>query len=224
MVITTTDSALLRLLHLCSANLPVGAYAWSQGLEAAIDLGWVKDTGTLEEWLALQLGSSLGHVDVPVLFRLHDALDREASEGLEYWNDMALACRESGELHQGDTTTGAALLRLLRQLDIPLAFDAHPCSFLSAFVQAAHHWEVNPEMSANGLLWSWLENQVISATKLMPLGQAEAHGLIGRLQAQIPGVMAEARALPDDMVGASLPALAIAACHHETQYTRLFRS
>lgn len=224
MVITTTDTALLRLLHLCSANLPVGAYAWSQGLEAAIDLGWVKDVETLEEWLALQLGNSLGYVDAPLLFRLQDALEREAFAALEYWNDMALACRESGELHQSDITTGSALLRLLKQLDVALAFDASPCSFVTAFAQAAHHWQVPPLMSANGLLWSWLENQVISATKLMPLGQAQAHSLIGRLQAQIPDVVEAARACPDDRLGASLPALAIATCHHETQYTRLFRS
>lgn len=224
MVITTTDTALLRLLHLCTANLPVGAYAWSQGLEAAIDLGWVKDVETLEEWLALQLGTSLGHVDIPLLFRLHEALDREAFDAIEYWNDMALACRESGELHQGDITTGSALLRLLKQMDIPFSFDVYPCSFVTAFAQAAHHWQVKPEMSANGLLWSWLENQVISATKLMPLGQAQAHNLLGRLQEQIPGVVEEARVCPDEMLGASLPALAIATCHHETQYTRLFRS
>ena len=32
---------LVKLMHLCSVSLPVGAYSFSQGLEYAIDEGWL---------------------------------------------------------------------------------------------------------------------------------------------------------------------------------------
>ena len=43
--------ALLRLCHLVSPALPVGAYAYSQGLEYAVQAGWVSDEASTFDWL-----------------------------------------------------------------------------------------------------------------------------------------------------------------------------
>ena len=37
----------LRLMQLASSSLPVGSFTWSQGLEWAVEIGWVTDTETL---------------------------------------------------------------------------------------------------------------------------------------------------------------------------------
>jgi urease accessory protein len=42
----------LRLMQLVSPSLPIGAFTYSQGLEWAVEAGWVRDTGSLEDWLA----------------------------------------------------------------------------------------------------------------------------------------------------------------------------
>ncbi|MBK5106033.1 MAG: urease accessory protein UreF, partial [Burkholderiales bacterium] len=39
----STDLALIRLLQLASPAQPVGAYSYSQGLEAAVEAGIVRD-------------------------------------------------------------------------------------------------------------------------------------------------------------------------------------
>lgn len=64
---------LLNLLRLASPALPVGAYAYSQGLESAVELGWVRDEASLRAWLAGLLTQGLAWLDVPVLARLYRA-------------------------------------------------------------------------------------------------------------------------------------------------------
>ena len=224
MSITTTDAALLRLLQLSSASLPVGGYAFSQGLEYAIDAGWVKNLEQTRDWLSLQLRESLAQVDCPILLRCHRALVECDTEQLQYWNHYALACRETRELRLTDTATGNALIRLLAQLQIEQPLARGEVSFVAAFAIAAHHWHLSEDASALGLVWAWLENQVAAATKLVPLGQTQAQQLIGDIQQQVPAAITRAQQLQDSELGAGLPALAIASAKHEHQYSRLFRS
>ncbi|WP_242523591.1 urease accessory protein UreF [Microbulbifer salipaludis] len=224
MSITTTDVALLRLLQLSSASLPVGGYAFSQGLEYAVDAGWVTTLDHTRDWLSVQLKASLAQVDCPILLRCHRALQGNDVERLRYWNDYALACRETRELRLTDTATGNALVRLLVQLQVAQPFTQKETSFVAAFAIAAHHWQLNEEAALLGLVWAWLENQVAAATKLVPLGQTQAQRLLGEIQQQVPAAILHARALQDADLGAGLPALAIASAQHEHQYSRLFRS
>lgn len=223
MAAISTDTAQLRLLHLASPCLPVGAYAFSQGLEAAIELQWVRNAAEVQDWLSLQLLHGLAHVDLPLLFRVYAALQEHNHAALDEWNATLLACRETAELRLGDTATGAALARLLPELGIPVPVLREP-AFLTLFTLAAVHWQVPARMTALGYAWTWLENQVIAATKLLPLGQTQAQILLSTLQQQIPEALAAAETLEDWQLGSSLPGLALASIHHETQYTRLFRS
>ena len=233
MTITTTDTALLRLLQLSSAALPVGGYSFSQGLEYAIDSGWLKNAEQVAEWLSLQLSESLARVDLPLLLRLHRAAlngdeNRSNVTSLSHWNSYTLACRETAELRLTDTAMGAALKRLLDNLELPCfesGFEeSGELSFVTAFAMAAAHWQIEARACCHGYLWSWLENQVAAATKLVPLGQTTAQQLLGQLLQQFPAAIDRALTIADDQIGASLPALAMASCWHETQYSRLFRS
>src|SRR3569832_1292106 len=65
--------ALMRLLQLSSPMLPVGAYAYSQGLEHAVHAGWVRDERTAHVWIGGVLRGGLMRLDVPVLARLYHA-------------------------------------------------------------------------------------------------------------------------------------------------------
>ena len=67
------NGSLLHLMHLVSPALPVGAYAYSQGLEYAVESGWVTDQAKLQGWLGGVMRESLARVDIPVLLRLHHA-------------------------------------------------------------------------------------------------------------------------------------------------------
>ena len=60
---------LLHLMNLVSPALPIGCYSWSQGLEFAIEEGWVDDEKNLRDWLEGVMAHSLCRLYVPVLLR-----------------------------------------------------------------------------------------------------------------------------------------------------------
>ena len=218
----------LRLLQLCSANLPTGAYAFSQGLETGCDEGWLRSFEDAREWLAAQLTHSLSSSELPLLIRAMTALNQQDQDAQQHWNSMALAIRETQELRLTDSATGKALLRVLQGLesgDIKHSFDqTSEVSFISAFALAACQWRISTHDACIGYAWSWLENQVAAATKLVPLGQTQSQQLLEQLQPQVLHAIEQATLCEDDDIGSSLPALAIASCWHEHQYSRLFRS
>ncbi|MBR9912838.1 MAG: urease accessory protein UreF [Gammaproteobacteria bacterium] len=222
---STTDASLLRLLQLSSVSLPVGGYAFSQGLEYAVECGWVNSVEDTAAWLQTQIDQSLGYVDLPVLAHAWQAAASGDGDRFNYCNDLVLACRETAELRLTDTAMGTSLQRVLTNLELPpLPLQGRDCSFVVAFAWAAQQWQIELEATLLGYSWSWLENQVAAATKLVPLGQTQAQALLSQLQGSVASTVTNARQLELDEVGACLPALAIASCQHETQYTRLFRS
>ena len=223
--IATTDISLLRLLQLSSVGLPVGGFAFSQGMEYAIDQGWVKNKAEVSAWIGLQLQQSVARVDLPVLQRCMAAAKQQDTERLIELNDLILACRETKELRLNDTAMGEALFRLLGSLQIDTPFKRlDEMSFVTLFAIAASHWSLKPDLASLGFAWSWLENQIAAATKLVPLGQTQAQELLGELQTDIRQAIAMSLTIEEDRIGAGLPAIAIASAQHETQYSRLFRS
>lgn len=225
MVITTTDASLLRLLQLSSVSLPVGGYAFSQGMEYAIDRGWIKNQSQVADWISLQMNHALAHVDLPTLRLCIEATKHDNAQRLIELNDLVLACRETKELRLNDTAMGEALARLLRNMGISTPFSRQDdVSFVTLFAIAANQWRMDFDLAAMGFAWSWLENQVAAATKLVPLGQTQAQELLSELQTDIGEAIKTSLTIEEDRIGAGLPAIAIASSLHETQYSRLFRS
>lgn len=223
----TADSALLRVLQLASPALPIGGYAYSQGLEYVIEQGWVSDLHSAADWLDGLASRALARLDVPLLLRQYAALEKGDLDAVAQWNDWLLASRETAELYLEDSQQGGALLRLLCSLELPVALDwpkGEPIALMTAFAMAGWYWQTGPRQLALGVLWSWLENQTGAATKLIPLGQTDAQRLLDRLLPRLPHVVDAATQLNDEDLGAGLPGLAFASARHEHQYTRLFRS
>lgn len=218
---------LLRLLQLASPALPVGAYAYSQGLEWAVAAGWVGDEAALEKWLREQLEHSLAFVDLPILARLCDAARRDDDDALRAWSRQLLARRETRELVADDCDRGRALARLLRDLGFARAavwVERQDVPFAALTALAAVAWDIPAPLAAHAYAWGWLENQVLAGVKLIPLGQVAGQRLLLRLAPVVVTVCEQALACGDDEIGGSLPLLALASSLHETQYTRLYRS
>ncbi|MEJ2345863.1 MAG: urease accessory protein UreF [Gammaproteobacteria bacterium] len=219
--------ARLRLWQLISPALPVGAYAYSQGLEQAVELGWVGDEASAGDWIEGLLGHSLAGLDVPLLRRLYGAWSENDAAAAGYWNRFLLSTRESRELRDEDRHLGTALARLLAELgleDVNAWPDTPRATYAAMFSLAAVRWDIPLRQAAEGYLWAWCENQVAAAIKLIPLGQSAGQRLLSRLLAPIAAAVAHGLELADDDIGAVAPGLAMASAWHETQYTRLFRS
>ena len=224
---TQQQTSLLRLMQLVSPALPVGAFAYSQGLEYAIHQGWIRNEAETEKWISGILENALCHIDVPVLVRLYSAWEATDTNSVNYWNDFLFSCRESAELQQEDHQLGRSLARLLVDLDVEHARDwqhRQSCTFANLFALAAIHWKISIENTLQGYLWAWLENQVAAAIKLVPLGQTAGQRILLRVSDKIPDTIERGSSLSDDDIGFATPGLAIASALHETQYSRLFRS
>jgi len=224
------DRRLVRLLQLASPALPVGAYSYSQGLEAAVEARIVCDAGSAGAWIADVLEFSMSRMEAPLFLRLLDAWCRDDVQAVEDWNALLLASRESAEFRAETVQMGYSLARLLADIgdfDVPSLAALRileEAGFATAFAFAAGKWGISRDDALIAYLWAWLENQVMAAVKAVPLGQTDGQRLLHEFGGRLHDVAAGAAALDDDDLGSYVPGLAILSSRHETQYSRLFRS
>lgn len=226
---TSNPAMLFQLLRFSSPSLPIGGFAWSQGLESAIDLGWLKHEEDLHGWLLAMLEQGFANQELPLLLRMLGGGDgaEQGRDALVYWNDLSLALRESAELRLEDVQMGRAFLQLALSLDINGAKSwaaEKEIGYLAAFALACGHYSIDFEAAATGYIWSWLDNQIAAAIKLFPLGQTSGQLLIEQLAPVITAVLDTAKQVADDDVGISLQGQVMASMLHESQYSRMFRS
>jgi len=225
---------LLRLLHLCSPTLPIGTFAYSQGLEPATSARWVHDEETARAWIVGLLENQLASLDLAVLARLYEAWGQHESKSesdvppdVEAWSAFLVASRPSAELQTEERHLGGALARVLAGLGLPEAATwvaRADVTYATMFALAARRWDVPLGAAAQGFAFAWAEAQVSAAVRLVPLGQSAGQRVLAAAAAAIPRAVARALALPTDELGAAAPSLALASAWHETQYSRLFRS
>lgn len=222
-----TDLKLLRLMQLVSPGLPIGMYSYSQGLESAVADGWVTNDEETKEWLSGMLHNGLSCIDLPILNRLYSAWENDKPDQVAYWSQQLMAYRETAELRLEDRQSGQALARLLVSLDFAemQRWSRHSAATLAAiFSFVAVQWNIPKQQILLGYCWSWLENQVLCAVKLVPLGQVAGQRLLVDLAAEIPALVAFALTCEEDDIGGSAFSLALASSRHEMLYSRLFRS
>jgi len=211
-----------RLWQLISPAAPVGAFHYSQGLEAAVEHGWVDDAAGLRKWLHAHLGRVLVRVDLPLITRAMAAWNVRDTAGLLQWDALALACRETRELRDEQRQMGHALGRLARGLG-----DVYPGAELGytvAFGVMAANRNIPDERALAGFGFAWCENQIVAAQKLLPIGQIAGQQMLGDLAARLDNLVGEALCCDDASIGLCIPHGSVASARHETQYSRLFRS
>jgi len=205
---------LAKLLQLASPTLPVGAYSYSGGLEAACEEGIVTDAASAERWIGDVLEFSMARMEAPLLFRMMKD---------PKWNEVFVASRESAELRAETVQMGYSLNRLFKDLGLGEVPVDEP-SFPAAFAYAAAKWKIEPEAALQAYLWAWSENQVMAAVKSVPLGQTDGQRILLSLGERIFSCVEKAMSMTDQDLGNFAPNLALLSARHETQYSRLFRS
>ncbi|MSP37402.1 MAG: urease accessory protein UreF [Deltaproteobacteria bacterium] len=224
------DISLVRLLQLASPALPVGAYSYSQGLEAAVEIKIIRDASTAARWIGDMLEYSIAPMEAPVLLRSIAAWEVPNYSAVEKWNALFLASRETSELRAETLQMGFSLRKLLTELTgmsddtraqlARLEEIAYPTAFGCAVAQ----WQISSQSALVAYLWSWLENQVMAAVKAVPLGQTDGQRMLLAVGARLDAIADRIALLDDDDLGSFVPGLALLSSQHETQYSRLFRS
>ncbi|WP_353395099.1 urease accessory protein UreF [Hydrogenophaga sp. 5NK40-0174] len=226
------SAALLRLLCLSSPTLPVGGFSYSEGLEAAIDKGFVEDEASAATWLIDQLHLSLARADLAVVAQAITAWQADDHERIQDLNQWVLRTRETQEFRLQSEQMGRSLQEWARSLGAlgaglhdrltvaQLALPTYPVVFACAVT-------VNPMPLADALTayaFAWSENLVQAAIKGIPLGQSAGQRILARLMQEIPSAVDHAASCTDATRQSFTPMLALLSAQHETQYSRLFRS
>jgi urease accessory protein len=223
------DMSLMQLMWLASPALPIGGFAYSEVLEAAVDSGRVSTEAEAAAWLVDQLHLSLARSDLSAVAQAIPTWRAGDHDRIAVLNAWVLQTRESSELRAQTEQMGRSLLEWLRnhttatptQIATLAAMDA---SYPMAFALAASATQAPVRECLLAYAFGWAENMVQAAIKSVPLGQSSGQRILSAITAEIPAAVDHALALDDDARQAFSPLLAILSCQHEVQYSRLFRS
>lgn len=205
---------ILTLANWLSPAFPVGAFAYSHGLETAIASGQLTDSATASDWIESCL--SYGAARTDAIFLIH-ALRGDDAEELD---DLAQALAPSKERLLETVAQGTAFA----ETAAVWGGDATPRAYPVAVGLAAREAGCPERATVALFLQAFVSNLVSACIRLVPIGQVEGQRIIARLQPVVEAVAEEAlTASLDDIGGCALNA-DIASMRHETQSVRLFRS
>jgi urease accessory protein len=207
----------LRLLTWLSPAFPTGAYAYSHGLEWAVETGAISDGDTLRAWIADVLTHGAARNDAILLRHAH-----RAPRDLAALNELAAANASSRErlmetLDQGTAFAAAAAAWQPPELPSPIAYP------IAVGAMAGHHG-IDEETTTAAYLQTFAGNLISAAVRLVPLGQSTGLRVLAALESTILLVATATSTATLDDVGGCAFRSDLAAMRHETQYTRLFRS
>jgi urease accessory protein len=215
--ITTDRAPLLHLLAWLSPAFPTGAFAYSHGLEWAVEAGDIRDGETLRAWLLDVLTNGAGRSDTILLRHAHrTAGDPDALRDL---GALALAATPSRERRDEALNQGKAF-----RLAVAAWVEDLPEDLPYAVAVGAAACGVPEDDVACAYLQTFAANLISAAVRLVPLGQTTGLRVLAALESVIVSVAEETRTATLDDIGGCAFRSDLAAMRHETQYTRLFRS
>jgi urease accessory protein len=219
-----------QLLVWLSPAFPVGAFAYSHGLEKAVEKGLVNDRATLAAWFEdlISLGSLRN--DLILLAAAWRAATLQNAAELSEVAELAAALQPSAERRLETITQGGSFLL---QIDA-----AWPCAAV-ALLRAAHTGDVvypvavgvaaaghtlalAPTLLGYGM--GFVGNLLSASIRLSVIGQTDGQRLTAALLPQLQDAATRAADSTLDDIGSATFAADLASMQHETQYTRLFRS
>jgi urease accessory protein len=224
------ERALYRLLAWLSPAYPVGAFAYSSGIEWAVEAGDIKDASTLQNWIEALLRNGPGLSDAVLFAHAYRATEANDGAALREIAELAAAFAPSKERHLETTTQGAAFVDATQNawpcaaLTNLKAVWAGPVAYPVAVAVAAAGDAVPLEQALSAFVQALLANWVSAGVRLIPLGQTHGLRIIAGLEPVVAETAARALVTALDDMGTAVFRADLASMRHEIQYTRLFRS
>jgi urease accessory protein len=220
------EPSLLPLFAWLSPAYPVGSYAYSHGLEWAVEAGDVSDESSLAEWLRDLVDMGVGRSDAILLSHAYRSIADGDTEAFGVVNDLALALAPSAELYLETSQQGRSFLDATAsawpssRLPVIKGEVAYPAAVGAA--AAAHSIPLSTTLEA--FLFAFVQNMISAAIRLAPIGQSTGTRVCASLRADVEAVAREAEGAALDDIASSTFRVDLGSFHHETQYTRIFRS
>lgn len=228
--ISATDpAALYRLLTWLSPAFPIGGFSYSSGIEWAVEAGDIGDAAALRGWLATMLTNGSGFCDAAFLAHAYRAVELDDMASLREVAELAAAFVPSRERQLETTAQGRAFIEIARSawncagLDEAVARCASIVYPVAVGLVGAVHG-VPPGPLLHGFLHALTSNWISAGSRLVPLGQTDSQRVLAALEPVVAATADRALLASLDDIGGATFRADLASLHHETQYTRLFRS
>ncbi|MFZ1414105.1 MAG: urease accessory UreF family protein [Defluviicoccus sp.] len=219
--------ALLRLLSWLSPSFPVGAFAYSHGIETAVDAGLIRGAADLERWIDAIITHGAGFADAVFVSHAWRAAANGDSGGLRRVQSYAAAFRGSAEAALESGAQGRAFLAALGagwpELAVQWEEGAEP-AYACVVGAAAGVGGIPLPDTALAFLHAFAANLVSAGVRLIPLGQRDGVRILAALAPVIARAAAAALAIDLDDLGTATVRVDWTMARHETQHVRLFRS
>jgi urease accessory protein len=220
----------VALLVWLSPSFPVGSFAFSHGLEWAVEAGDIKDLASLTSWIGSLIRSGGCYNDAVLLAVAWRAMQNADMASLKDANELAIGLAGSRERRLETVAQGNAFMKAVMTAWSAPAIDkafahvegdfAYPVAVATA--SAAHDMPLATTLQAFCL--AVVQNLVSASIRLNAVGQTDGQRAIAALLPLTQALASDAQGATIDDVGGAAFRSDIAALKHETQYTRLFRS
>ena len=200
----------LTLIQWLSTAFPVGAYAYSQGIEQAITDGHIHDPASLTVWIASVLTHGSGRIDAILLAHARTTDDL---------SDLAYAFASSSERSVEMREQGAAFTQVLATLGQPQP----PLPYALALGHATRALNLTTATIIAQFLHAIAAQLISAAVRFVPLGAAQGQKVLAQLTPLITQLATQYATEPLSALSSATLGADLAQMRHETLDVRIFR-
>ncbi len=214
----TTENQILTMAQWLSPAYPVGAFAYSHGLESLVEDGNVRDANTLRAWLEDILRFGAGASDARFIAAAWHA---ETSDDVAKVDAKVRAFAASKERALETVQIGAAFGLVTDKI-----WKQEPASltYPVALGRAAKLQGLPLDLTLRMATQATLSNLISCAQRLAPIGQTEAQKILRDLTKLCCEIAQETSDGDLSVLTSSAFIGDIASMRHESQYSRIFRT
>jgi urease accessory protein len=213
-----------------SPSFPVGAFAYSHGLEGAAVQGKVTDRPTLTAWIGDLLALGSARNDLIVLAEAWRAATAGDDARLAETAELAVALQTSAERRLESVSQGEAFVAAIRASWPCAAVERLKATWpgevaypVAVGVAAAGH-DLPLAMTLEAYALAFASNLVSAALRLSVIGHTDGQHVLAALLPTIESAARRAADVGIDDLGSATFASDLAAIQHEVQAARLFRT
>jgi len=212
---TPTDSKLITVMQWLSPAFPIGGFAYSHGLEWAINKGYVSNREELQKWVSdlLEYGS-LKNDAILIKLVLKGSDPKEI-------NEIAMALCPANERLSETQLQGSAFCKIMREV---WSLEIDDLTLPIALALAAKNESIDQNLVVPAYLHSFCSNLISVAMRLIPIGQTDGQKTLRELSPLISDSVRSVAKSDKDDLGSACFLSDVSAMQHEYLQPRVFKT
>ena len=210
-----TDLKFMTVMQWMSPAFPIGGFAYSHGLEWAIDKDHVSNGEKLQKWITdlLEYGSlRTDAIFISLILRGHDA---------KKMNELSMALCPAGERLLETKLQGSAFTKVIEDV---WQQDIGELSLPIAVALAAKNQSIEQDLILPAYLQAFCSNLISAAIRLIPIGQTEGQRIMLELYTTISDLVQTASESEIDDLNSACFFSDVSAMEHEYLQPRIFKT